>query len=123
MEAKNKQQKEKWLIDTDPGVDDAQAILNMLSPKANLDVIGISLIAGNSPMENVKINIAKVLEIAKREVPIYTGCETPLVKPLFKNDGIIPFHGWDGLGDAVDYKDMKGYTQCYQDTPSALAIL
>jgi len=42
---------------------------------------------------------------------------------LLKVKGEIPFHGYDGLGDAQDYKDMKGNTKCFKETPAALAII
>ena len=57
----------------------------------------------------IKRNCVKILEIAKREVPVYIGCEDPLVEPLLDLPG-RPFHGWDGLGDCEKYNDLKGYT-------------
>ena len=69
------------VLDTDPGIDDALAILLALaSPEIVLD--GISAIHGNASTAQVATNALSILELAKAgHVPVYKGCEIPLVQP------------------------------------------
>lgn len=68
------------VIDTDPGVDDAAAILTALA-SPELDVRALTAVAGNVPLEAVVANAAKVLAVAGRpDVPLYAGCAGPLVR-------------------------------------------
>lgn len=86
----------KLLIDTDPGVDDALAILMALDdPQAA--VAALTVAAGNVGLTHTVANALRVLEIAGAEVPVFAGCATPLVRPA----GDAAFvHGRDGFGDA-----------------------
>ena len=56
---------EKIIIDTDPGIDDAMAIMLALKEhkKGNVKVLAITLVSGNSTTDNAQINILRVLEI------------------------------------------------------------
>ncbi|MBI5842821.1 MAG: nucleoside hydrolase [Chloroflexi bacterium] len=85
------------LLDTDPGIDDSLAILLALaSPEISLE--GISVVHGNCPAEQGTINALSVLELAKAShVPVYRGCELPLVQPSL----LAPeTHGDGGIGYA-----------------------
>jgi len=64
-------------------------------------------VCGNSPLDQVVINTAKVLELCGRKVPIYKGCSSPLNEPLLQG-----VHGKDGMGDTEIVKTIKGYTEC-----------
>src|SRR5215469_917813 len=83
------------LIDTDPGLDDAVAILLALaSPELQID--GIVAVAGNGPLNFMERNARAICELAGRvDVPVYAGCPRPL-----RGDAItaIYFHGETGLG-------------------------
>jgi inosine-uridine nucleoside N-ribohydrolase len=84
------------LIDTDPGMDDALAmILALRSPE--LSVEGIACATGNLPSDRTAANARKVLDlVGAPEIPVAQGPLTPLVRP-FPSD---PFsHGEDGLGN------------------------
>lgn len=86
----------KILIDTDPGMDDALAIvLAVKSPI--LEVLGISSVAGNYPIEVTTRNALKTLELLGRtEIPVARGMGKPLARPLAKD----PFsHGSDGMAE------------------------
>ena len=85
------------VIDTDPGQDDAVAILLALgSPE--LDVLGITTVAGNVPQPLVTINALRLCELAGRtDVPIYRGADAPLQRPLFTAEYV---HGPSGLNGA-----------------------
>ncbi len=85
------------LLDTDPGIDDSLAILLALaSPEVSLE--GISVVHGNCSAEQGVINALSVLELAKAShVPVYRGCELPLVQPSL----LAPeTHGDGGIGYA-----------------------
>jgi purine nucleosidase len=85
------------LIDTDPGIDDALAILLALaSPELKLE--GLSVVHGNCSAEQGTLNALSILELAKAtHVPVARGCELPLVQPSL----LAPeTHGDTGLGYA-----------------------
>jgi purine nucleosidase len=62
------------IIDTDPGVDDAVAILIALAAPDELDVLGIVAVAGNLPLALTERNARRVCELAgRRDIPVYAG--------------------------------------------------
>jgi purine nucleosidase len=84
----------KIIIDTDPGQDDALAILLALS-SPELEVIGITAVAGNVPLALTEKNARKICELAgKRDVPVYAGAIRPMVRPLVTAENV---HGKTGL--------------------------
>jgi purine nucleosidase len=86
------------ILDTDPGIDDALAILLALaSPEVALD--GISTIHGNASTAQVTMNALSILELAHAgHIPIYKGCDLPLVQPSLLSPET---HGNSGLGYAT----------------------
>jgi len=93
----------KIIIDTDPGQDDAVALLlAMASPE--LDILGVTVVAGNVPLALTKVNALKVCELAgRRDMPVYAGCDAPLSRPLITAEHV---HGKTGL-DGADLPDPK----------------
>jgi len=87
----------KLLIDTDPGVDDAMAILFALN-SPELDLVGLTTIYGNVYVEQATENALRILEFAGHgDVPVAQGAAKPLLTPL---EGVADFvHGSDGLGE------------------------
>jgi purine nucleosidase len=85
------------IIDTDPGIDDACAILLALA-SPELSVEGLSIVHGNCSLEQATTNALAVLELAgATDVPVARGCELPLVQPSL----LAPeTHGDTGLGYA-----------------------
>jgi purine nucleosidase len=85
-------------IDTDPGIDDALAlILALRSPE--LEVKGITVVHGNVPVDQGTANALKVLELVGRiDVPVAEGAPAPLLRPA-RDARIV--HGEDGLGGAL----------------------
>src|SRR3546814_18059959 len=70
------------IIDTDPGQDDAIAILLALA-SPELEVLGITTVAGNVPLPLTQKNARKVCEPAGRpDVKVFAGCPRPMVRPL-----------------------------------------
>lgn len=85
------------LIDCDPGVDDAIALLYALvSPE--LDVRGVSTVAGNVRLDHVNRNAARVLDLAgaPEDLPLVPGLAGPVARPVRIPDE--PMHGAGGLG-------------------------
>ncbi|OMJ94975.1 hypothetical protein SteCoe_1666 [Stentor coeruleus] len=85
---------QKWIIDTDPGIDDVMALLVALA--SNIEIIAITTVAGNTTERNVYRNVIEVLRIAGKEVPIYRGSKRPLLNQL---NTCHEFHGEDGIND------------------------
>ena len=82
------------IIDTDPGQDDAIAILLALA-SPELDLLGITTVAGNVPLPLTSRNARIVLELAnRREIPVHAGAERPLLRPLVTAEFV---HGKTGL--------------------------
>lgn len=104
----------KIIIDTDPGQDDAAAIMLALgSPE--LEVLGITVVAGNVPLALTERNARMILEICGRgDVPVHAGADRPLIRKLVTAeyvhgktglDGVEPFEPVAPLrqGHAVDF--------------------
>jgi len=86
----------KILIDTDPGMDDTLAIILAIKSRA-VQLLGISSVAGNYPIEVTTRNALKTVELLKRtDIPVARGMQKPLARPLAKD----PFsHGSDGQAE------------------------
>ncbi len=84
----------KIIIDTDPGQDDAVAILLALA-SPELDVVGITAVAGNVPLALTEKNARKICELAGRsDTKVFAGAVRPLVRPLVTAEYV---HGKTGL--------------------------
>lgn len=85
----------KIIIDTDPGQDDAVAILLALASPDEIDVLGITAVAGNVPLALTAKNARIVCELAgKRDVPVFAGADRPLKRTLRTAEHV---HGDSGL--------------------------
>ncbi|HDY94403.1 hypothetical protein LCGC14_0137890 [marine sediment metagenome] len=85
----------KIIIDTDPGQDDAVAILVALASPEEIDILGITCVAGNVPLDLTSRNARIVCELAgKRAVKIFAGCDRPLGRDLVTAEHV---HGKTGL--------------------------
>jgi pyrimidine-specific ribonucleoside hydrolase len=86
------------LVDCDPGLDDALALLLVLA-SPELELAGVTTVAGNQTIEKTTENALKVLELAGRnEIPVAAGAAGPLVGELVLADDA---HGETGLGNLV----------------------
>lgn len=91
----------KIIIDTDPGQDDAVAILLALA-SPELDVLGITAVAGNVPLALTAKNARIVCELAGRtDIAVYAGCDAPMSRKLVTAEHV---HGKTGL-DGPDLPD------------------
>mmetsp|Transcript_34640 Transcript_34640/g.60919 ORF Transcript_34640/g.60919 Transcript_34640/m.60919 type:complete len:316 (+) Transcript_34640:1756-2703(+) len=86
---------EPWIIDTDAGVDDAQALVIALKHPEIFNLAAITVLGGNVPLQQAARNVAEVLRVCGREdVPYYCGAERPLIN---HPNGAELYHGADGL--------------------------
>lgn len=92
----------KIIIDTDPGQDDAVAILLAFGSPEDVEVLGITAVAGNVPLALTVKNARIICELAdRRDVPVYAGCDRPLDRALVTAEHV---HGKTGL-DGPDWPD------------------
>jgi purine nucleosidase len=85
----------KIIFDTDPGQDDAAAILMALASPDELEVAGIVAVAGNVPLSHTAANARKICELAGRtDIPVHAGCAEPLGRKLVTAEHV---HGKTGL--------------------------
>ena len=83
------------IIDTDPGQDDAVAILLALASPDEVEVLGITAVAGNVPLHLTERNARIVCELAGRpDIPVFAGCDAPLKRRLVTAEHV---HGKTGL--------------------------
>ncbi len=84
------------VIDTDPGQDDAVALLLALA-SPELDVRAVTAVAGNVPLELTARNALMICELAGRsDVPVHAGCRRPMVRPLVTAEYVHGASGIDG---------------------------
>jgi purine nucleosidase len=93
----------KIIIDTDPGQDDAVAILLALA-SPELEVLGITAVAGNVPLALTTLNTRKICEVAKRpDIKVFAGCDRPIKQALVTAEHV---HGKSGL-DGIELPEPK----------------
>ena len=84
-----------FLIDTDTASDDAVALI-MAMRAPDVEVVAITTVAGNVPVERSTRNALYVVELCGAQVPVYAGADKPLLRPY---QNATWFHGSDGLGE------------------------
>jgi len=100
------------LIDTDPGVDDALALLMALAEPA-VEIVALTIAAGNVGLDHTVANALKLLEVCDSRVPVYPGAPAPLLHPA---EDAAFVHGRDGFGDT-------GYTPAARHAEAEHAAL
>jgi inosine-uridine nucleoside N-ribohydrolase len=87
----------KIIMDCDPGHDDAIALL-LAAHAENIQILGVTTVAGNSELENTTRNARRILDYAGiTDIDVYPGCDKPMMYPLWRLTGAI-IHGANGLG-------------------------
>jgi purine nucleosidase len=90
--------KHQIIIDTDPGQDDAVAILLALA-SPEIEVLGITAVAGNVPLALTEVNARKICELAGRpDVKVFSGAVRPMLRTLVTAEHV---HGRTGLDGPV----------------------
>ena len=109
------------IIDTDPGIDDAAAILMALA-SPELEVVALTTTFGNASVETCTDNALRVLEAAGRsDIPVFVGAGKPLLRPA--NAGWAShIHGGDGLGEVIGSVGVEPAVKA-QEKHAALAII
>jgi purine nucleosidase len=121
-------EKELWLVDTDCGVDDAQALVLALShtESLNYDIVAITTTVGNTVVDHVDKNVAEVLRICGREdIPIHRGATHPIIRDRNELFGAAEIHGNDGMNGywGREFGDKPEPTlKKVEVMPAALAI-
>ncbi|KAM9358004.1 inosine-uridine preferring nucleoside hydrolase [Symphorus nematophorus] len=96
--------KKQVIIDTDCGIDDAQAIMMALAAP-NIEVVAVTCVFGNASIENVCQNVLRVLSVCEREgIPVFRGSGGPLVGAINPRGDHF---GSDGLGDVIEDRDPQ----------------
>lgn len=108
----------KLIIDTDAGVDDAQAIMLALADPA-VELLGITTLTGNVHIRQVNPNVLTILEIMNRDAPVYAGIDRPLLQEW---EDAAEFHGGDGLGDFRDRPTLTRSLEAEHAVPALLRL-
>lgn len=102
------------IINTDAGVDDAAAITWLLTQKEySVNVLGFSVVAGDTTVDNAANNILTLLDSLGQDIPVVIGAAEPLSEPLSRTGSLL--HGADGLWGAQTPHDLSGLSN---DVPS-----
>jgi purine nucleosidase len=97
---------QRFIVDTDPGADDAIALMMALR-HAGVQVDAITTVAGNVPVEQATANALYIAELCGAEVPVYQGMDRPMLR---QPPDARHVHGQDGLGD-LDRQPPRGHPQ------------
>ncbi len=90
--------KHSIIIDCDPGQDDAVALFLAMASPDELDILGITTVAGNVPLALTQRNARQMCDIAGRtDLPVYAGCDRPLVRELLTAEKVHGNTGIDGV--------------------------
>lgn len=103
------------LIDTDPGVDDALALLMAFADPAH-EVVALTVAAGNVGLAHTVANALKLCEVCGAQVPVFAGAASPLLHPA---EDAAFVHGRDGFGD-IGYVPARRVAEA---EPAAQAIV
>ncbi|MBK6468694.1 MAG: nucleoside hydrolase [Rhodobacter sp.] len=87
----------KIIIDTDPGQDDAVAILLALASPDEIEVLALTAVAGNVPLPLTQRNARTIVELSGRDVPVFAGCDAPLKRKLVTAEHVHGKTGLDGI--------------------------
>ncbi|MBO7698433.1 MAG: nucleoside hydrolase, partial [Erysipelotrichaceae bacterium] len=75
--------KRKVIFDCDIGCDDAVALISLLLSD-KIDIMAITCVKGNIPVDDVADNALKVLSLCGKDIPVYKGCNTPMVRDMLR---------------------------------------
>jgi uridine nucleosidase len=96
-QSKIENRKSKIVFDTDPGIDDAMALLLALS-SPEIEIVGLTTVFGNTHIEGTTRNALNLLNFAGRpDIPVAKGAGQPMVAPLGLTGEFV--HGDDGMGN------------------------
>ena len=99
-------QSRKLIIDCDPGIDDATALILAMQYPA-FEILGITSVFGNAYVEQATKNALRVVELSGKNIPVCKGAEKPLSIPIETPPDFI--HGKDGLGNTNQPEPRLSY--------------
>lgn len=86
------------IIDTDPGQDDAVALLLAIASPEDIAIAAVTTVAGNVPLDLTTLNARTICELAgKADVPIFEGCDRPIARTLVTAEHVHGKTGLDGI--------------------------
>ena len=98
----------KIIIDTDPGQDDALALMTAFGSKKELNVLGVTCVAGNVPLDLTSVNALKICELSGVvSVPVFKGSPAPLKRKLITAEHVHGKTGLDGTDLLVKKKELE----------------
>ena len=101
--------KSRIIVDCDPGVDDAVALLLAFASPDEIEIVGITTVNGNVALPLTTRNALRITAMAGRQdIPVYPGCSRPIILPGHPREPSV--HGTDGLGD-LDVPDATHKAQ------------
>jgi purine nucleosidase len=90
--------RQRIIIDCDPGQDDAVALFLAMASPDELDILGITAVAGNVPLELTQRNVRLMCDIAGHgDIPVFAGCDRPMVRDLLTAEKVHGKTGIDGI--------------------------
>jgi len=96
--------RQRIIIDCDPGQDDAVALFLAMASPDELEIVGITTVAGNVPLQLTQRNARQMCDIAGRsDIPVFAGCDRPMVRELLTAENV---HGKTGI-DGVEIIDPR----------------
>ena len=90
--------RQRIIIDCDPGQDDAVALFLAMASPEELEILGITAVAGNVPLELTQRNVRLMCDIAGHgDIPVFAGCDRPMVRDLLTAEKVHGKTGVDGV--------------------------
>ena len=90
--------RQRIIIDCDPGQDDAVALFLAMASPDELEILGITAVAGNVPLELTQRNVRLMCDIAGHgDIPVFAGCDRPMVRDLLTAEKVHGKTGIDGI--------------------------
>jgi len=120
--------KRKFFIDTDTATDDAVALVMALR-NSDIDVLGISTVAGNCTIEQATQNALYTQNLVGSTVPVHVGAAGPLMRDLQSAHHV---HGQDGMGDIglelhsrepASYRGVQALIDAIMDNPGEIELV
>ena len=120
--------KRKFFIDTDTATDDAVALVMALR-NSDIDVLGISTVAGNCTIEQATQNALYTQDLVGSTVPVHVGAAGPLMRDLQSAHHV---HGQDGMGDIglelhsrepASYRGVQALIDAIMDNPGEIELV
>ena len=90
--------RQRIIIDCDPGQDDAVALFLAMASPEEFEILGITAVAGNVPLELTQRNVRLMCDIAGHgDIPVFAGCDRPMVRDLLTAEKVHGKTGVDGV--------------------------